>query len=257
MPEVIGLVPTAGQATRIAPLPCSKELYPLGFRPADGGRSVRAKVVGHYLLEKMRFAGITKAYIVLGKGKWDIPNYFGNGLMVDMNLAYLTLISSFGTPYTLDEAYPFVRSSIVAFGFPDILFEPDDAFVQLLAQQLSSNACATLGLFPAEKPQNVDMVDFAPNGRVRRIFTKPRHTELSHSWCIGVWTPVFTEFLHTYISAHRQPAVVTSEVSIGEVIQAAVAAGLLIEAIPLSEKSYLDIGTAEDLVRAVQRYAFC
>jgi glucose-1-phosphate thymidylyltransferase len=257
MPEIIGLVPTAGHATRIAPLPCSKELYPIGFRPVDGGGSVRAKVVCHHLLEKMRFAGITKAYIVLGKGKWDIPNYFGNGLIVDMNLAYLTLSLSPGTPYTLDEAYPFVQRSVVAFGFPDILFEPDDAFVRLLGRQMPSKACATLGLFPAEQPQKVDMVDFAPDGRVRQILTKPERTELSHSWCIGVWTPVFTEFLHAYIAAHRQTATVTSELSIGEVIRAAIAAGLRIEAIPVSEKSYLDIGTAEDLVRAVQRYAFC
>ena len=148
MSEVIGLVPAAGRATRIAPLPCSKELYPIGFRPVDGGRSVRAKAACHHLLEKMRFAGIAKAYIVLGKNKWDIPNYFGNGLMLDMNLAYLTLSASSGAPYTLDEAYPFVRHSVIAFGFPDIVFEPDDAFVRLLARQRQSEACVTLGLFP-------------------------------------------------------------------------------------------------------------
>jgi glucose-1-phosphate thymidylyltransferase len=257
MSEVIGLVPAAGRATRIAPLPCSKELYPIGFRPVDGGRSVRAKAACHHLLEKMRFAGIAKAYIVLGKNKWDIPNYFGNGLMLDMNLAYLTLSASAGAPYTLDEAYPFVRHSVIAFGFPDIVFEPDDAFVRLLARQRQSEACVTLGLFPAEQPQKVDMVDVAPDGRIKRIFTKPDTTELSHSWCIGVWTPVFTEFLHAYIAAHKQTAAAISEVSIGEVVQAAIEAGLRVEAISVSETSYLDIGTAEDLVRAVQRYAFC
>lgn len=59
--EVIGLLPAAGQATRIAPLPGSKELYPIGFRSVEGG-SLRPKVVCHYLLEKMRLAGIRKAY---------------------------------------------------------------------------------------------------------------------------------------------------------------------------------------------------
>ena len=142
MSEVIGLVPAAGRATRIAPLPCSKELYPIGFRPVDGGRSVRAKAACHHLLEKMRFAGIAKAYIVLGKNKWDIPNYFGNGLMLDMNLAYLTLSASSGAPYTLDEAYPFVRHSVIAFGFPDIVFEPDDAFVRLRDARIVSRRTA-------------------------------------------------------------------------------------------------------------------
>ncbi|MGH7410208.1 MAG: dTDP-glucose pyrophosphorylase, partial [Candidatus Methylomirabilis sp.] len=63
--DVIGLLPAGGEARRLAPLPCSKELYPLGFRSVDEGRSLRPKVACHYLLEKMRAAGITRAYIVL------------------------------------------------------------------------------------------------------------------------------------------------------------------------------------------------
>src|SRR5262245_15338842 len=113
--EVVGLVPAAGRATRIAPLPCSKELYPIGFRSVDGGKSTAPKVVSHYLLEKMRLAGITKIYIVLREGKWDIPGYFGDGSMLDMKLAYLMIGSPFGTPYTLDAAYPFLECSIIAF----------------------------------------------------------------------------------------------------------------------------------------------
>jgi hypothetical protein len=29
--EVVGLVPAGGLGTRTSPLPCSKELYPIGF----------------------------------------------------------------------------------------------------------------------------------------------------------------------------------------------------------------------------------
>jgi glucose-1-phosphate thymidylyltransferase len=50
---VIGLIPAGGQATRIAPLPCSKELFPLGFSSMNSGQGMRPKVVCHYLLEKM------------------------------------------------------------------------------------------------------------------------------------------------------------------------------------------------------------
>ena len=79
----------------------------------------------------MKLAGVAKAYIVLREGKWDIPAYFRNGAIVDMHISYLVLSLPFGTPFTIDEAYPFVRQSVVAFGFPDMLFRPDDAFVQL------------------------------------------------------------------------------------------------------------------------------
>ena len=56
--EVIGLLPAGGQAKRIAPLPFSKELYPIGFRRLDEDDNLRTKVVSHYLLEKMRLAEI-------------------------------------------------------------------------------------------------------------------------------------------------------------------------------------------------------
>ncbi len=63
--EIIGLFPTGGQATRIFPLPCGKELYPVGFRQVGEGRGLRPKVVCHYLLERMRLVGVAKTYIIL------------------------------------------------------------------------------------------------------------------------------------------------------------------------------------------------
>ena len=66
-------------------------------------------------------AGIRKAYFILREGKWDIPKYFGDGALVEMNLGYLMMRLPFGAPYTIDQAYSFcpcIRSSL--FGFPDI-----------------------------------------------------------------------------------------------------------------------------------------
>jgi glucose-1-phosphate thymidylyltransferase len=253
--EVVGLIPAGGLASRIAPLPFSKEVYPIGFGDVEGKEGARPKVACHYLLEKMRLAGINKAYIVLRVGKWDIPSYFRDGALVDMHLAYLSLGSSFGAPYTLDQAYPFVQHSIVAFGFPDIVFHGDDVFAQLLARQADTQACATLGLFPAEQPQKVDMVDWQDDGEVREIVAKPHLTRLSHSWCIAVWTPAFSQFLHEYVAAHKSTAETEPEASVGAVIQAAIEAGLRVQAVPVSGKGYLDIGTPEGLVRAMKYYA--
>ncbi len=253
--EIVGLLPAGGHATRIAPLPCSKELYPVGFRLVNEDASVRPKVVCHYLLEKMRLAGITKAYIVLREGKWDIPVYLGDGSIVDMHFAYLMRGLPFGAPYTLDQAYPFVRDAVVAFGFPDILFQPDDAFIQLLTWLASNDADVALGLFPAEQPQKVDMVDLNKEGRVRRLVFKPRQTHLQYSWCIAVWTPRFTSFLHSYLPTLQASDNSTLELSVGEVFQAALDADLRIDALSVSDAPYLDIGTPEDLVRAVKRFA--
>jgi glucose-1-phosphate thymidylyltransferase len=121
-------VPAAGSGKRIAPLSCSKELFPIGFQRSEGNSEPRVKVVSHYVLEKMKIAGITTAYIVLREGKWDIPAYFGDGTKLDMHLAYVVISDSCGPPDTLDRAYPFVQNKLIAFGFPDILFGPDDVF---------------------------------------------------------------------------------------------------------------------------------
>lgn len=254
MREIVGVIPAGGHATRIAPLPCSKEVYPVGFRAvADGG--VRPKVVCHYLLEKMRRAGITKAYMVLRDGKWDIPSYFGDGSLVDMHLAYLMRGLPFGPPYTVDQTYAFVQDAIVAFGFPDILFHPDDAFIQLLSRQASSGADVVLGMFPAEYPHRVDLVDRDEHGRVRRLVFNASQTELTYSWCIAVWIPQFTHFLHTFLSTAKGVAGTKPELTMGEAFQAAIEARLRVEAFPVSDTPYLDIGTPEDLARAVRRFA--
>jgi glucose-1-phosphate thymidylyltransferase len=262
--QVIGLLPAGGQATRISPLPVSKELYPVGFRRLDEGSNLRPKVVSHYLLEKMQLAGIDKAFFILRPGKWDIPAYFGDGAMLKMSLGYLLMNLPFGVPYTLDQAYPFVQNSLVALGFPDILFQPEDAFVHLLARQARSNADVVLGLFPTDRPQKAGMVDFDTTGQVRLIIEKPPKTDLRYMWGIALWTPTFTQFLHEYLIAIESSKVgseaanllpVRSEIPIGDVIQAAIDKGLRVEAEVFPQGSYLDIGTPDDLIRAISDFA--
>jgi glucose-1-phosphate thymidylyltransferase len=252
-PEVIALIPAAGQAHRISPLPVSKELYPIGFQWIED--SPRPKVVGQYLLEQLRRAGITKTYIILRAGKWDIPTYFGDGAQVGMNLGYLIMGLPYGVPYTLDQAYPFAKDAIVAMGFPDLLLHPEDVFVRLLNRLARTQSDVVLGVFPASQPHKVGMVDFDETGRVHWIVEKPQTTQLRYMWGVAVWTPSFTQFLHDYLiefNAELAPELPTHEVPIGDVIHAAIQKGLKVEAEAFPEGTYLDIGTPEDLVRAVQ-----
>lgn len=259
-PQVIALLPCGGQATRLAPLPLSKELYPIGFRPGANSNP-RPKVVCHYLLEKMRLAGITRAYCILRPGKWDIPAYFGDGELVDMHLGYLIMRLPHGVPYTLDQAYPFVQHSLVALGFPDILLQPDEIYARLLARQARTNADVVLGLFPCDRPEKAGMVDFDADGTVHLIIEKPQKTHLRYMWGTAIWTPTFTQFLHNYLIqvehnfASQPPGIPRKELPIGDVIQAAIAAGLRVEAEAFANGSYLDIGTPENLVQAVRQYA--
>jgi glucose-1-phosphate thymidylyltransferase len=257
--DVVGLIPAGGKATRISPLPMSKELYPIGVQPLGDKGRVFPKVVSHYLLEKMQRAGIGQAFIIVKPGKWDIPAYFGDGSMLDLRLAYLTVHVPYGVPYTLDQAYPFIKTSRVALGFPDILFTPEDAFAKVLAHQTQSRADVVLGLFPTAQYQKAGMVDVDVQGRVLQIIEKPAFTELRYMWAIAVWAPSFTQFMHDYLAAippERWQSPEASggkrELPIGDVIQAAIAHGLRVEAESFPDGTYLDVGTPDDLARAIR-----
>lgn len=253
-------MPAGGRASRIAPIPCSKELFPVGFRSVDEDRSLRPKVICHYLLERMRLASVTKVFIILRQGKWDIPAYLGDGSMLGMQLAYLMIDMSDGVPYTIDQAYHFIQDSLVAFGFPDIIFQPDDAFEQLLTKQAATDADIVLGLFPAHQPEKMDMVDLYEDGRIRQVIIKPSQTNLHYTWIIAVWTPVFMQFMHEYLTSLKnkkgriglnKEVSKKKELYVGDVIQAAIQDDLYVEVVVFPNGKYFDIGTPGDLQRAV------
>ncbi|HMS82814.1 MAG TPA: hypothetical protein PKD12_04115 [Nitrospira sp.] len=264
-PEVVGLIPAAGQAKRLQPFPCSKELFPVGFTKDPQTGMPRPKVASQYLLEKFKAAGVSKTFIVIREGKWDIPHYFQEGLGVGMSLAYLVIPGSLGPPDTLDRAYSFVSQYRIAFGFPDILFGPPDAYHRLIEQQERSGADVVLGLHRIEDPHVWDMVDHDNEGRVREIVMKPAATALTFGWCFAVWTPVFSAFLHRFLrddETKRNLGVLANkandpggDLAVGVVFQAALKAGLSIQTVRFPHDLYLDIGTPDNLAKAVRQQA--
>ncbi len=258
--RIVGLIPAAGLATRLAPLPFSKELYPIGQMRIKGSNELRPKPVCVYLLEKMRAAGAKDVYIVLRKGKWDIPAYLGDGSSLDMNLAYLIMGLPFGVPYTLNQAYPFIKDAIVTFGFPDIFFQSAGAFSELLDRQQTSQADVVLGLFPVDQPSKFHMVELSRDGRIRSIVLNPAVTRLEYTWVIAVWTRSFTQFMYQYLTdiirKERKIDVVAGtswkkELHLSEMLQHAIEKKLKVEGVIFAEDSCLDIGTHEGLTKAV------
>lgn len=258
--ELVGVVPAAGQGTRLGELPCSKEIFPVGFwrDPETGER--RPKAAAHYLLEKMAKAGAGRAYVVLREGKWDIPAHFGDGHFLGIDLAYAMMRRPYGVPFTLDDAYPFLRDAVVLLGFPDILFQPDDVFVLLLDRHRATGADLVLAVYRSRRPDKDDVLELDADGRVRRYEVKPGVTSLTHTWVSAVWGPAFTEFLHEFV-AEVEPAIEAAgglwqgrELYIGEVVWAAVQRGMHVESVMFEDDSYIDIGTPDELAAAVQRY---
>jgi len=252
--EYIGLIPAAGFANRIAPLPCSKEIYPIGFVCTKSDIETRPKPIASYLMENMRAAGIEKIYMIIRDGKWDIPRYYLNWYHVDISLAYLVIKATPGVPYTINEAYPFIKDKKIVFGFPDILFNPKDAFKILIEKQNQLGADIVLGLFRTNTPEKMDMVELTSGGKIKKLIIKPKKSELKYTWIIAVWSPSFTEYIHNTIVSHtnkKKSPLVERELCIGEIIMKAVDSGLRAASVKFKNGSYIDIGTIEDLKKAI------
>jgi glucose-1-phosphate thymidylyltransferase len=252
---LVGLVPAAGKATRLHPLPFSKELYPIGYQWLGKPNSTHPKPVCVSLLEEMRTAGVTEAYIVLRDGKWDIPAYLADGDMLNMHLAYLMMGLPHGVPFTLDQAYPFVRHATIVFGFPDILFYPEDAFLKLLSTLEATNADIVLGLFPVSTPGQMDVVELDSKGQIRRIHIKPSESAFPYTWIIASWTPSFTAFLHEYVYEalkKNDMDMRSREVCFSDVINTAIEKDRHVDYVIFHDGGCLDIGIPENLVRAVR-----
>ena len=256
--EKIGLIPAAGTAKRLGSLAFSKELLPIGFNA--GKKESGLKAVSTYLLEKFHQAGVKKVYTVIRKGKWDILNYYGDGSAIGVQLAYLIMDHSYGVPYTLDQAYPFVKTSKVFLGFPDVLFEPENAFTLADAALRQKSADLMLGLYPVKdkrQMQKSDMVQFETHGRITQIIVKPDKTDLKFSWIFAIWKPDFTIFMHDYLKhdlAKRQKNSNQVEIHFGHVIQAAIENGFSVFGHFFNDFHFIDVGNPDDLAQALRDY---
>ena len=205
--------------------------------------------------------GIDTAYIVLRAGKWDIPAHFKDGHALHMNLSYLMMRIPDGVPFSVDQAYPFVNDAVVALGFPDIIFQPEDAFSHLLRKQRQTRADIVLGLAPIADRGNWDMVDVTADGKIGHIHVKRPDTDAPYGWFVAVWSPVFTHFLHEYLISYQRSRqasrsedphrMTATELHMGDVIQQAIEQGVSTETVIFPHGSCLDIGIPENLVKAV------
>jgi glucose-1-phosphate thymidylyltransferase len=254
--DLIGIIPAAGKATRIAPLPGSKELFPVGFTETVMENKPRRypKVVSQYLLENMIAAGARRIFFVLSDGKWDIPRYYGDGRRLGASLAYLIVEQMVGMPYTINMAYPWVRGATVVFGMPDTIFTPADAYTQLLERHFSSGADLTLGLFHTGQPWRFGMVDFDPHGRVLQCIDKPAQTKLQYLWGNACWGPRFTELLNQRLEAILTGPVLQREVVLGDFFQVAIEDGLNVQSVAFDDGQYVDIGSPQELEDTARRF---
>jgi glucose-1-phosphate thymidylyltransferase len=249
MSELIGVLPAAGRGSRLGPIPCSKEIMPLGFQPSEGAPvSWRPVTAIELHLHALREAGARRAAVIIGESKADVVRYVGDGSRYGVAVAYVYQQLLRGMPFALNLARPWVGAATTLFSMPDTLITPRDTMARLAAEHTRRGADVTLGLFPTSTPHKFGMVARDEAGRILRFVDKPAQTDMTLMWGMAAWSPRFADFMAEHL-AQRPPD--APEYVLSDVFTAALGHGLEIQGVVMAGSQYHDIGTPEDFQSVV------
>ena len=220
-PRIVGVIPAAGYAERLQPLPCSKEVYPIGGRP-----------VMDYLVERMSAVPRTEIRIVTRPEKTDVAEH-ARGLGLDVVLAYPRNVAE--SILAGIEGLP--PETVVLFGFPDTIWEPVDGY-RPVAEAVLRGYEVALGLFETADLERSDVVAVDARGMVKAIEVKPSRPSSTWIWGCGAARALALARL----SGEQEVGVYLDRLCGAQDVPG----------IRLS-RSFLDVGTPEALRRASRR----
>ncbi len=226
-----GIVPAAGQGSRMQPLAFSKELLPVGSR-ADGDRE-RPRAVSEYLIERLVLGGATRICFVIAPGKSDILEYYG-GSVFSADLYYAVQPRPAGLCDAVFRAAGLVADDDFALvGLPDTIWYPEDGLAQLPDDPLS------FLLFPVEQPQFFDAVVTDASGHVQEIQVKSSAARTQWVW--GAFK-VSGRVLRALLELWREPA--RGDEYVGTLVNEYLARGGQATAVRAGT-AYVDVGTVK------------
>jgi glucose-1-phosphate thymidylyltransferase len=232
-----GIVPAAGQGSRMQPLAFSKELLPVGSR--RDGEWERPRAVSEYLVERLILGGADKLCFVIAPGKSDIMEYYG-GRVFSADVFYAVQPHASGLCDAIFRALPLVGADEhVLVGLPDTIWFPEDALSLLPDEGLS------FLLFPVDRPQLFDAVVLDHSGRVEEIQVKRQ--DAASNWVWGAFKmaePTFRELHRLWLARGQQDEYV------GTLVNAWIGQGGTATAVRRG-RSYVDVGTVRGYRDAV------
>jgi glucose-1-phosphate thymidylyltransferase len=232
-----GIVPAAGQGSRMQPLAFSKELLPVGSR-AEGDRE-RPRAVSEYLVERLVLGGASRICIVISPGKSDILEYYG-GSVFSADVFYAVQPRAAGLCDAIFTAAPLIApDDYVLVGLPDTVWYPEDALARL------SDAPLSFLCFPVAQPQFFDAVVASDDGTVREIQVKCADAR-SH-WIWGAFKLAGRAF-HELHELWQEPG--RGDEYIGTLVNAYLARGGRAVAVCDGE-AYVDVGTLRGYREAI------
>jgi dTDP-glucose pyrophosphorylase len=232
-----GIVPAAGQGSRIQPLAFSKELLPVGSR-YEGVRE-HPRAVSEYLVERLVLGGADKICFVISPGKSDILHYYG-GAALSASIFYSVQPEPAGLCDAMFRALPLIAlDEPVLIGLPDTIWFPATALRELRDDRLS------FLLFPVEHPELFDAVVLDHDDTVREIQVKSSHAQSHWIWGAFKMPGRILRQLHDLWIARG-----SSDEYIGTLVNAWLAAGGDAYGVRAGT-SYVDVGTVQGYRTAI------
>jgi len=260
--EVVGLIPAAGYARRLALSTGSKELLPV----PDQTNANMQEPIAAGLVRQMQAADCARVFFITRSDKADIAQTFGGGARYNIPIGYLMIEDSWGPPFTLASAFAFAPGAGFAFGFPDIMIEPADSMAQIVTHLRGSRADVVIGTFPAQANQGVDLVTTDHDKLVTGVMPKEENPDWPRNgktWLLAAWRPSFTAFFASTLDklreqmtskhGNREPSS-QPDLPTGKVFSNALLAGLRIECVHFPHGRFLAIGSPDRLALAANFY---
>jgi len=240
-----GIIPAAGNGSRIQPLGFSKELLPIGRTTSADANSLQPAI--NYIVERLILGGASKLCLVVSPVKSDVIKYIADKTW-PVDTCYVTQPEPIGLVDAVFRAIPFVREDeVVMIGLPDTVWFPENGYLQL------NDPVPSLLMFPVAEPALFDVVLLDSENHVTEVQVKVPHPGSSWIWgAIKLPGDVFHSLHRIWLKRGR------ADEQIGTLINAYIGEGGVVMGVRGGE-SYVDVGTVSgyaDALRMLDRRPF-
>lgn len=239
----IGIVPAAGEGSRLTLGGYPKELMPIVFRHDGEGRVVPQLAIER-CIESLIAAAIDLIVVVVNDRKLDILRQLGDGARYGRPIVYIQQPRPLGLADAIARSVAPFPDCDALLALPDTIFVPGDAPLRLRELVTGGRADLALAVFPTGTPNLLAPV-IHRGGRVQAVMEKPVEAPVANTWGLAAWTARFTSALPELIAEVSGDAP-----SISPVFARALERGFMVAAADFPEGSYFDLGTPGGLAEA-------
>jgi dTDP-glucose pyrophosphorylase len=233
-----GIIPAAGNGSRIQPLGFSKELLPIGG--SNNGEAHTLQPAINHIIERLVVGGATRLCLVVSPEKPDVMKYVA-GRSLPVNTCFVFQPQPIGLTDAIFRPLPFIREDeVVMIGLPDTIWFPEDGY-----RHLDDHVPSFL-MFPVRQPELFDVVLLDRDERVTEVQVKAPRPDSSWIWgAIKLPGHVYHALHKLWIRRERV------DVQVGTLINAYIAEGGVVKGVR-DGTSYVDVGTVSGYVDALR-----